>query len=266
MRLIAVLLLILPQFRPPAANQPRPATTSEAYGDPKDADLATIAYATDSKIREHVRTRGTLAMIGAGAFALSEGGNRVLVLLGHGLDGGDVRPLLGARVVARGIVRQLRKKEYVNGVDLDLIEDPLLPVLPAPDPHLPPVTLTVLEIFDDAAPGRPAPKAVAGMLGQILAAPDGFAGKSVTVVGQFRGRNLFDDLPKGSQPGPEDWVLRDGAHAAWIVGKPPRGKGFALDLDSKNDSARRLEVTGKATVVDGIVYIKASRIQIAARR
>ena len=266
-RVLAAFLLLF-QLRPPSQQDPqRPAiSVADAYGDPTDVELSGIAYATDSTRRQHVRTKGRLEMLATSSFfLLSDGGNRVLVILGHGLDAGEVRMLLGARVVARGIVRPLRKKEYVMGKDLDLIEDPMLPVMPAPDTSLPRVSLTLLSISDDEEPGRPRAKAAAGMVGQILAAPEGFLGKTVTVAGFFRGRNLFDDLPKGSQQGPEDWVLRDGANAAWIVGKAPRGKGFSLDPDSKNDSARHLEVTGKATVVNGIVYIKASQVQIAPR-
>jgi len=267
---IAAFLLLF-QLRPPGQparqGQGRTGTIAEVYGEPRDVDLANIAYNTDSTRHEHVRTRGRLDLLGtSNVFTLSDGGNKVLLVLGHGLDGGDIRTLLGGRVAARGIVRPIRKKEYLrDGTDLDLVEDPLLPVLPAPDVNLPRVSLTLLSISDDEEPGRPRAKAVTGLLAQILAAPEGFLGKSVVVAGFFRGRNLFEDLPKGTEQGREDWVLRDGAHAAWIVGKPPSGKGFSLDLDSKNDSARHLEVTGKATVVNGIVYIKASRIQIAPR-
>ncbi len=79
-------------------------------------------------------------------------------------------------------------------------------------------------------------------------------------VGQFRGRNLFGDLPEKSARNSQDWVLKDGDAAIWVTGKAPRGDGWKLDLEYKGDSKTWLEVTGKPEVMNGIVYLKASRV------
>jgi hypothetical protein len=84
--------------------------------------------------------------------------------------------------------------------------------------------------------------------------------KTLVVVGQFRGKNLFKDL-EGEAP-QDGWVLKDGAHAVWIVGKKPRGAGFSLDPESKSDTAKWLEVTGKVERRGDLVMIRASQIAL----
>jgi hypothetical protein len=166
-------------------------------------------------------------------------------------------------------VRRIRTKEYVNGMDKDLIEDPNLPPLPAPHLSLPRVSLTLLGLSNVLAPGRPKEEPVlpgGAPLAAILKDPASFAGRPVKIVGQFRGRNLFGDLPEGSQRRPNDWVIRAGEQSAWVTDKPPKGKGFTLDASYKGDTSRWLEVEAKAEVVDGVVYLKASKVTLAPRR
>src|SRR5262249_47477017 len=140
--------------------------------------------------------------------------------------------------------------------------DPDLPVLPAPDISLPRVSLTVLSMTDlTPLAKRTAPAELAK---NIAADPARYAGKKLTVVGQFRGRNLFGDLPSTSQRDPSDWVLKDGDSAIWVTGKSPRGKGWSLDPGYKGDSSKWLEVVGKAEVANGIVYLRASQVGLTS--
>jgi hypothetical protein len=87
-------------------------------------------------------------------------------------------------------------------------------------------------------------------------------GETVRIVGQFRGQNLYGDLPASSQRGREDWVLKDGSHAVWVTGREPRGKGWALDLLLKSDTGRWLEVIGRAETRDGVTYVKARKVAL----
>jgi hypothetical protein len=89
-------------------------------------------------------------------------------------------------------------------------------------------------------------------------------GQVVLVRGQFRGRNLFGDLPAESRRGRDHWVLADQGVALWVTGKGPKGEGFALDLDQPSASARWLEVEGTLTARDGVVYLKARRVALTA--
>ena len=98
---------------------------------------------------------------------------------------------------------------------------------------------------------------------RILEDPTAYGRKTTRIVGQFRGRNFFGDLPSGSGRGKDDWVLKDGDVAISVTGKDPKGDGWELDPDYKGDSKRWLEVEGKPEIVNGIIYLKASRVLIA---
>jgi hypothetical protein len=89
-----------------------------------------------------------------------------------------------------------------------------------------------------------------------------FEGQKVTVVGQFRGRNLFGDLPAGPSLSKFYFVLRSSDAAVWITGLRPRGKGFDLDVDARVDTAQWLEVTGLVKSERGLVTIGASTIAL----
>jgi hypothetical protein len=163
-------------------------------------------------------------------------------------------------------MRRIRQKESVRGVDRDLIEDPGLPVLPGIDSRLPRNSITVLGVLDRGESLRRTSASPASVIVQeILEDPAEHAGKKVRLVGQFRGRNLFGDLPAASQRSRDDWVLKDGDTALWITGKEARGKGWALDPAYKGDTARFVAVEGKPEVVNGMVYLRASKVTLATK-
>ncbi len=58
-------------------------------------------------------------------------------------------------------------------------------------------------------------------------------------------------------------MLKDGDTAMWVMGKTPKGQGWKLDLDYKGDAKNWLEVEGKPEVVNGLVYLKASRVMMS---
>jgi len=111
--------------------------------------------------------------------------------------------------------------------------------------------------------GRGKGGADSGLRAVVAAA--GAAGKSeVRVRGQFRGRNLFGDLPAESQRGRSDWVIFDQGVALWITGKAPKGSGWSLDLDNRSESARWIEVEGEPSARDGVVYLKARSVSLVS--
>ncbi len=87
----------------------------------------------------------------------------------------------------------------------------------------------------------------------------------VTVAGQFRGRNLFGDLPQAPAPEKKDskgqFVLKSGDAALWVLGKQPKGRGFELDPDSRIDSRRWLEVSGLVHYARGLVWVEAQDVK-----
>lgn len=257
--------LVAPGSVPPG----QAARDSDAnYGPPRVADLEAIVI-SDGYQRTHVITEGEVSQFQHGQYwTLRQGSATVLIIPGRTFDPSELDQVTGKRTEVRGIVRLIRKKEYVRGpggqlIDLDLAEDPSLPVLPPPmfEQGWPRISITVFSIRDRTNPETARKSETEGGVSrQILADPTAYLGKTTKILGQFRGRNLFGDLPAASARGKEDWVLKDGDTAIWIMGKAPKGDGWKLDLDYKGDSKSWLQVEGKPEVANGVVYLKASRV------
>jgi len=84
-----------------------------------------------------------------------------------------------------------------------------------------------------------------------------YDGQMVTVLGQFRGENLFGDLPSASRRRSADWVLKDDVYAVWVTGKKAKGPGWTLDPSLRRDSGKWLQVTGRVSVEGRVVTIEA---------
>jgi hypothetical protein len=115
-------------------------------------------------------------------------------------------------------------------------------------------------VTDRGGPGREEAGAQTAIIATVLNDPSGFVGVNVRVVGLFRGRNLFGDLPADSQRNASDWVLKEDEQALWVTGKAPKGKGWSLDPAYKGDTVRWLAVEGKIEVVNGVAYLRASKV------
>jgi hypothetical protein len=90
-----------------------------------------------------------------------------------------------------------------------------------------------------------------------------FDGQTVTVSGNFRGRNLFGDTPAAPGDGRYDFVIRGAEGAIWVTGIRPRGKGFDLDIERRMDTDKWVEVTGVVSRKRGLVAIAATTISLA---
>jgi hypothetical protein len=98
---------------------------------------------------------------------------------------------------------------------------------------------------------------LAGKAGQL-------DGKNVRVIGKYRGRNLFGDLPARSVKDTDDWVIKDDVYAVWITGKKPKGSGWELDLSLKRDTNKWIEVVGRPETIGGVTYIRALQVALSA--
>ena len=101
-------------------------------------------------------------------------------------------------------------------------------------------------------------------LQSLLAQPGRHDGQTVRVVGKFRGRNLYGDLPVKSQRHSADWVIKDDVFAVWVTGRKPKGDGFSLDAGLKRDTGKWMEVLGKVETRGGVTYIRALNVNLAA--
>ena len=90
-----------------------------------------------------------------------------------------------------------------------------------------------------------------------------FDGQTVTVTGNFRGRNLFGDLPGAPRKSRYDFVLRGTEGAVWVTDLRPRGQGFDLDINRRVDTDRWIEVTGTVVHENGLVSLKGTRVSLA---
>jgi hypothetical protein len=233
------------------------------YGEPVVAPVREIVLHPDQYQRRMVRTQGLFEPgFDQGQYILRDEHETLLLL--PVVAGSEVEMLLGRRVEVRGVVRKIRPKEYLMGVDADKVEDPELPVLPAPGVRLPRVSLSFLSIFDATPSARSTGDAGVGVLDGLLADPEARRG-SVRVVGQFRGANLFGDLKDLPGRDAGDFVLKDGDTAIWVIGKAAAGKGFRLDPRLEGDTRFWLEVEGRLEPCAGQTCLKAHRVQLAAR-
>jgi hypothetical protein len=119
--------------------------------------------------------------------------------------------------------------------------------------------------FDAAAlPTAPsiAADATTMKLPELISNPDAVKGKLVRVVGQFRGRNLYGDLPAPPFRHRLDWVLKDERAAVWVTGRPPRGRDFKLDPDAQDDVRSWLEVVGRPVLRDDQVVLRAEKVAL----
>jgi hypothetical protein len=97
-------------------------------------------------------------------------------------------------------------------------------------------------------------------LEDLVTKPQSLDGKIVTVRGQFRGSNLFGDLPSASRQRSTDWVIKEDVFAVWVSGKKAKGPGWSLDAGLKRDSGKWLQVTGRVLVNGPIVTIQATDV------
>ena len=114
-----------------------------------------------------------------------------------------------------------------------------------------------------AASSRPAGPPPATTLRSIVLYPHRYQTQGVTVIGRFRGRNLYGDMPESPDESRWDFVLRSADAAVWVVGREPKGDGFELDVLARVDTGRWLEVTGAVRLEDNMVLIEAGALALA---
>ena len=83
-------------------------------------------------------------------------------------------------------------------------------------------------------------EAIETTLEDLVTKPGRLDGKAVRVRGQFRGQNLFGDLPSASRRRSADWVIKDDVFAVWVTGKKPKGSGWRFDAGLKRDTGKWL--------------------------
>jgi hypothetical protein len=101
-------------------------------------------------------------------------------------------------------------------------------------------------------------------LQSLVLRPGSHDGQTLRVVGKFRGRNLYGDLPLRSQRNSSDWVIKDDLFAVWVTGKKPKGLGFDLDPGLKRDTEKWVEVVGRPETSGTVTYFRALEVEVTS--
>jgi hypothetical protein len=91
--------------------------------------------------------------------------------------------------------------------------------------------------------------------------PGRYIDQEVTVVGRFRGKNLYGDMPEAAGAGRYDFVLQSADASIWVTGRRPKGEGFDLNVDNRIDAGRWLEVAGVVKEERGMAVLEATAIR-----
>ena len=102
-------------------------------------------------------------------------------------------------------------------------------------------------------------------LRELMSNPDPYYDRLISVVGKFRGDNVYNDLPMRTKKTPRDFIIKVADVALWVTGKRPRGKGFELNPERRRDTGKWLKVTGNPWTDEGIVYLKARKIEMVPK-
>lgn len=118
-------------------------------------------------------------------------------------------------------------------------------------------------ILGGTAPAPSASSATAPPLRSLAMEPSRFDGQQVTITGQFRGRNLFGDLPEAPANNSRyQFVLRSGDAAVWVMGVQPKGKTFNFDPTKRIDSGRWVKVQGTVKTAKGLTWLEGTSIDL----
>ena len=99
-------------------------------------------------------------------------------------------------------------------------------------------------------------------IAELIDDPDPWLSRRVEVIGKFRGNNLFGDLSIKDKRTPRDFVIKTAEDAIWVTGMRPAGNGFRFDPKRRRDTGKWLRVYGRPWTADGMIYLRAERIEL----
>jgi hypothetical protein len=121
----------------------------------------------------------------------------------------------------------------------------------------------LLLILGNTVPPPGATDVQAPPLRALAMDPARFDNQRVTIVGQFRGRNLFGDLPEAPAQNRYQFVLRSSDAALWVMGLQPKGRTFNFDPTRRIDSGRWVKVAGLVKTAKGLTWLEGTSIELA---
>jgi len=246
---LLALLAVLVSSGSPARGQEGWNRYEQLYGQPVDVSISDLIQGLGYEGRA-VRTRGDLETdyeLRSRVFKLRDAfGNRIgIVPMGEvaGAWESQAMELMGRDIQVTGVVRTAN----LSGAS---VSQPAV----------------VVQFWAYTGPPEPAPKGLEtsplAALEELVSRPDRFDGRVVRVVGKFRGKNLYGDLPTRSRLDSDDWVIKNDVWAVWVTGHKPKGDGWALDASLRRDTNKWIAVTGRVESRRGIAYVKAMKLEL----
>jgi len=100
------------------------------------------------------------------------------------------------------------------------------------------------------------------IVGSIIMAPFHFEGRNITVIGYYRGWDLWHEVGMGPPVTRSDWVIKDSTGAIYISASSEAEVPEGLGPDSLDDTGIMLKVRGVVRVSEqGQPYIEAKSIE-----
>jgi len=219
------------------------------YGVAVHASLAELANAPGEYEGSAVRTRGRLDI-------LSRERNE------YALFADTFTVLIVPEARSDAVMLMKARAPELKGKQVEIVGAFKRRVLPARVEKGTPLFSIVFWQFDDPSASSAAPAAT--MTLEQLTTAERLPAGQVTVIGKFRGANLFGDLPIRTRRKTEDWVIKDDIYSVWVIGKEPAGDGWQLDRRSIKDAVNWVSVSGSVQEHDDTVYVQAASVKLSA--
>ncbi len=226
-----------------------PAYLEMLYGPVRDVTLNDLAFSVESYNNKAVRVKGRVGIQGTSgaSWELGEVGARVTIVpIRRGMNEDQLTNLGGQIIEVTGLFTATSGQGGSGGGGQ--ISG----------------TSGVIQFWTWLGPPEKVNKQNAAIvsLEQLVSRAGKLDGKLVRVVGKFRGRNLFADLPARSMRTANDWVIKDSLFAIWVTNHKPKGDGFDLDPSIRRDTSRWVEVIGRPMTRDGVVILDAAQVAL----
>jgi len=218
------------------------------YGPIIDVSLNDLSFGVQSYNGKAIRVKGRVGVQGiqATSWELYDSGVKITIVpMRRGMNEDDLQKLAGQMVEVTGLFTATSAQGDGAGGQ---------------------GSVGVVQFWSWAGPPEKVDKNKAAILTleQLVTRNGKMDGQLVRVVGKFRGRNLFADLPGKSMRTVNDWVIKDSLFAVWVTNKKPKGDGFDLDSSNRRDTNRWIEVIGRPTTKNGVVVIDAAQVAVTA--
>ncbi|HRB12544.1 MAG TPA: hypothetical protein PKU70_06000, partial [Vicinamibacteria bacterium] len=205
-RLLLVLgLLAFSSVARAQLSQYTPEYLENLYGPVRDVSLDDLSFNGETYSGRAVRVKGRLGIQGMSGttWEMGEAGTRVTIVpIRQGMNEDQLRNLGGQMIEVTGLFTMATGQSGAGGVGTN--------------------SMGVIQFWSLAGPPEKLgkdPKAAIVTLEQLVGREGKMDGQLVRVVGKFRGRNLFGDLPARSMRRADDWVIKDSLFAVWVTSK-----------------------------------------------